>query len=140
MSSPTPNFQPISALGMMGSLIDGQLQDNEVQFESLKEAIPKPHVLDDQLLERTEKVYRDQLDFHWVFEEQLNRWARESLTASQQKEVTRLMGQNEKNKTVCEAILALAQELKKGTINRILEKDDLELGLDFLTGKIKLPS
>ena len=35
-------------------------------------------------------------------------------------------------------ILALADELKEGTIDRILEKDDFELGLEVFLGKWKL--
>jgi len=137
--SPTPNFYPISALPMIGSLIDGQVGDNAAQYKNLKQARGKPHVLDDELLERTEASYREQLGFHWVFEEQLSRWTRERLTASQQREVTRLVGQNEKNKVICEAILTLVEELKTGTIDRILEQDDLELGLDVLVGRIRPP-
>ncbi|MGO9057643.1 MAG: hypothetical protein ACLQU2_09695 [Candidatus Binataceae bacterium] len=35
------------------------------------------------------------------------------------------------------AILALAEELKSGTIETVLGKSDLELGLEFLLGKRK---
>jgi hypothetical protein len=35
-------------------------------------------------------------------------------------------------------ILSLADELKEGTINRILEKDDAELGLEVLMRKWKV--
>jgi hypothetical protein len=36
------------------------------------------------------------------------------------------------------AILALAEELKGGTIERVLEKSDIELALEVLSGKRKL--
>ena len=36
------------------------------------------------------------------------------------------------------AILALAEELRQGTIDRVLSKGDLELGLEFIMGKWKL--
>jgi hypothetical protein len=39
---------------------------------------------------------------------------------------------------VADAILALAEELRQGTIDRILSKSDVELGLEFLMGKRKL--
>jgi hypothetical protein len=36
------------------------------------------------------------------------------------------------------AILALAEELKRGTIDSVLAKTDLELGLEVFLGKRKL--
>ncbi len=134
-----PNFHPISALPMIASLIDGQLRDNEDQYKTLQEGREKPHVLDDQILDRLERLYREQLDFYPIYAEQLRRWTRESLSSEETREVERLTAANDRNKEVCEAILALVAELRKGSIDRILEMDDLELGLRVLTGEIKPP-
>jgi hypothetical protein len=38
-----------------------------------------------------------------------------------------------------ERILDLCNQIKKGTIDRIMEKDDLELGFETLTGQLKTP-
>ena len=38
---------------------------------------------------------------------------------------------------VAESILSLAEELQQGTIESVLRKSDLELGLEFLQGKRK---
>jgi hypothetical protein len=53
--------------------------------------------------------------------------------------VERLTKQVEQLQKMCQQILSLAAELGKGTIDRILEKSDIELALDILTGKLKLP-
>jgi len=49
-----------------------------------------------------------------------------------------LQGQVEKLRTNLSHILGLADEIKDKTIDKILEKDDLELGLDVLLGKHQL--
>ncbi len=137
--SPAPNFKPISALPLIRSMIVEQLRDNEIHYETLGEAREKPHVLDDEILDRTVTVHEEQLEFLGIYAEQLNRWSRERLSAEQANEVKHLAELNARSRKVCEAILALAAELKAGSIDRILEKDDLELGLEVLLGNLKPP-
>ena len=72
-------------------------------------------------------------------DEQLARWKKGQLDSNQRQEVEKLTKQAEELRKVCQQILSLATELKKGTINRILEKSDIELAMDVLTGKLKLP-
>ena len=57
------------------------------------------------------------------------------LTCSQQQEVDRLAAQIPTIRERITAILALAEELKGGTIEAVLAKSDAELGLEFLRGK-----
>jgi len=75
-----------------------------------------------------------------LYDEQLSRWKKEQLSDSQRQEVERLTKQMETLREVCEEILSLAVELKEGTIDRILEKSDIEIALEVLTGKLKLPN
>jgi hypothetical protein len=42
-----PDWQPISRLPLIGSMIDGMFQDAEEHYQTLLQASPKPHVLDD---------------------------------------------------------------------------------------------
>ena len=135
----TPNWQPISALPTIAYIIDGMLHDSQEQYSTLLEARSKPHVLDDEIVDNIFRVYNTQLEDASLFEKQLSRWKKEDLTSSQRQEVQRLTGQLEKLREVSQNILSLAEELKKGTINRILEKSDLELAMEVLTGKLKLP-
>jgi len=71
-------------------------------------------------------------------EEQLARWKKDDLTATQRQEVERLDGQLTRLREVIAAILALAEELKGGTIESVLAKSDIELALEMLSGKRKL--
>jgi len=132
-SKPEPNWHPIESLSMIANLIDGQLADVKEQYATLLEARSKPHVLNDAIVERTIKVYTEQLDFTWVFEKQLSKWKNEErLIPDQQTEIDRLLDQMKILNKVLVDILALSEELKLGTIEKVLAKSDLELGIEFL--------
>jgi signal transduction histidine kinase len=92
----------------------------------------RPQVLDDATVERSIKLHTEQRDFLWVFAEQLARWRNEQPMDAQRRELDRLEEQLERLRAVLDDILALAKELKQGTIERVLAKSDLELGLEAL--------
>src|SRR5208337_4665139 len=52
-----PDWQPISRLPLIGSMIDGMLQDAEEHYQTLLQASPKPHVLDDYTVGRVFEVF-----------------------------------------------------------------------------------
>lgn len=83
-------------------------------------------------MNRVKKVFTDQQKDLWVFDEQLKRWKSGSLSGEQRKEVERLAGQMLKLKEQIAVILELADELAKGTIEKVMAKSDLELGREFL--------
>jgi len=138
MNQETPNWQPVSALPMIASLIDGMVSGTTAQWETLQPARAKPHVLDSALVERIERIYTEQLDTSAPFLEQLSRWRKEPLSTEQSNEATRLEGQVATLRANLTNILDLAGEVKDHTIDKILEKDDLALGLDVLLGKHRL--
>ena len=49
----------------------------------------------------------------------------------------RLQTQAVKLKEVLQAILAFAEELKPNTIEKVLAKSDVEVAVDFLSGKLR---
>ena len=61
-SPPKVNWQPISALPLIATLIDGLLEEAEQQYENLQSCRPQPHVLDDYTVGRVIKVYTEQAD------------------------------------------------------------------------------
>jgi len=127
-----PQWQPISQLALIASHINGMLEAAQEQYQTLQPARAKPHVLDDYTVKRVIDVFTVQKNDLWVFEEQLKRWNAQSLTPRQQAEVQRLTTQMAQLRQVIGDILALADELKKGTIEQVLGTSDEELGLDFL--------
>jgi len=133
------NWQPISNLATVAFIIDGTLHDTKRQYELLLRARENPYTLDDYTVDRIFSVYTTQRDDISIYDEQLVRWKREQLDSDQRQEVERLTKQAGELRSVNQRILSLAVELRKETIDRIMEKSDLELAMDVLTGKLKLP-
>lgn len=132
------NWQPISALPLIASMIDGLLDEVEKQCANLRACRSKPHILDNYTVRRVIDVYTTQSGDVGLYEEQLSRWRNLNLAPSQRLEVDRLAAQIPTIRERITAILGLAEELKGGTIDTVLAKSDLELGLEFLLGKRKL--
>ncbi|MDQ2830003.1 MAG: hypothetical protein M3Y74_13260 [Chloroflexota bacterium] len=130
----TPIWQPSGKVFLVGTMIDGMLENAQEQYRTLLEARPKPPVLDDGIVGRLVEVYTAQRDDLWLWDEQLRRWADASLNRLRRREVERLQGQMAALHTVVDDILALADELGRGTIEQMLAKSDVEVGLEFLLG------
>ena len=129
---PTPHGQPLTALPLIASLIDGELADGQEHHATLLSVRDRPYVLDDATIERSLKLHTEQRDFLGVFAEQLARWRHEQPSSAQRRELDRLEGQLERLRAVLTNILQLAGEHQHGTIERVLAKSDLELGLEAL--------
>jgi hypothetical protein len=119
-------------LAMVATHIDGMLQADREQYETLLQAKPKPHVLDDFTINRVIAAFTTQRNDFGLFDQQLQRWAALPLTDDQRREVERLMEQMRLLRENNEQVLTLARELSKGTIEKVMAKSDVELGLEFL--------
>jgi hypothetical protein len=137
-SNQTPNWQPISFLPQIAEMIAGMLTSAQEVHGSLQQARTRPHVMDDYTLGRVREVHGTQLNDLWLYEVQLSRWTTESPTDRQRREIGRLTDQLTTLRHVLTLCLALTDEMKDGTIDQILAKDDVELAIEFLMGKRKL--
>ena len=135
-SSEHVNWQPISQMSLVDSMTDSALNDTADHIRTLSEARARPHVLDDATIDRVERVHSEQLEFIEIFAEQLRRWRDEGPSTAQRQELDRLEEQNRRLRQVTTEVLALAAELRKGTIDRIMAMSDLELGLQALLGTL----
>ena len=129
------NWQPISQMRLIASMIDTSLNDTREHLGTLTEAKDRPHVLDDATIGRVEQVHAEQMDYVEIYTQQISRWRNEHLSAAQASELDRMDKQNQRLRALTADILALASELRNGTIERVLEMSDLELGLQYLLGK-----
>ena len=129
---PTQQWQPSGKVFVFGTMIDRMLDGAQEQYQTLHEARPTPHVLDDATVGRLVEVYTEQRDDLWLFDEQLQHWSAEPLNVTRRREVERLQGQMVVLHKVVDDILTLAGELAGGTIETMLTKDDAELGLEML--------
>ena len=129
------NWQPISQMMLIASMIDTSLDDTREHLATLTKARAKPHVLDDATIDRVERVHTEQLEFVAIYTQQISRWREEKPSASQTRALDRMATQNQQLRDVTADVLTLARELRKGTIERVLGMSDQELGLQSLLGK-----
>jgi len=92
-------------------------------------------VLDDATIDRVEQVHTEQMDYVEIYTQQICRWRGEKPSAAQARELDRMDTQNQQLRALTADVLALASELREGTIERVLGMSDLELGLRHLLGK-----
>ena len=132
-----PHWQPIGFLPELAPMIDGMLESAEDVSQSLQQAEDRPHVMDDYTVGRVREVHGTQLNDLWLYEEQLARWSKADPTLAQRQEIDRLTHQLDRLRRVLTLTLALADELKEGTIDTIMAKSDIALAIEMLTGKRK---
>lgn len=131
-SSDPVNWQPISQMPLIAGMIDGAVDDTAEHLRTLAEVRARPHALDDATIDRIERVHDEQLEFVAIYAEQLRRWRADQPGTAQLRELERLIAQNDRLRQLTADVLALAQELRQGTIERIMAMSDLELGLQTL--------
>jgi hypothetical protein len=134
--SEQPNWQPLSQLPLIASLIDGGVAEATAQRQILTEARARPHLLDDATLDRVDQVYGEEQQWLGFCEEQLRRWQQDQPAPAEAREIARLATEIERLKPLVAEILALSAEIRTGTIDRIMEMSDLELGLKALLGQL----
>lgn len=135
----SPFEQPISQLPLVASLIDGGVEEAAAQRQILTEARTRPHLLDDATLDRVDQVYREEQEWLAGCEEQLRRWRQDRPSSAEEREIDRLAEEIERLKPIVAEILALSAEIRTGTIDRIMEMSDAELGLKTLLGQLPRP-
>lgn len=129
------NWQPISQMPLISSMIDTSLNDTREHLGTLSKAKDRPHVLDDATINRVERVHTEQMNYVDIYTQQISRWRTEKPSASQARELDRMEEQNQQLRDITADVLALASELRKSTIERVLGMSDLELGLQYLLGR-----
>jgi hypothetical protein len=132
MPTQQPNWQPISKLPLVLSVVEPWLKDIEENYASLRQAEDKPHVLDDATVARVTKVYTTQKEDILLYQEQVARWQKLDLTAQQKAQLDVLDEKVSRLAKTIDAILALAEKLSAGTIEKVMAKDDTQLGMEFL--------
>jgi len=128
------HWQPISFFPQISDMINGMLDAAQETYEPLRQI--KVH--DDYTIERIFEVTGQQVEDEWLYDEQLSRWMEnKNLKPAQRVEIQTLQAQMEALKQVNRKILAIAEEHKNKTIEKIMSKSDAELGMEFLLGKLK---
>jgi len=128
------NWQPIREMPLIAGMIDGALENTREHMKTLAEARTRPHVLDNATINRVERVHAEQLEFVDIYAQQISRWRTENLSKDQTRALDQMETQNGHLRAVTADVLALARELRQGTIERVLGMSDVELGLRTVLG------
>jgi hypothetical protein len=128
-----PTWQPLSALPMLTTHAAEGVRLAREHLETLSEA--HPYRLGDADVAgviQTWTVTRDDLD--QLFTEQGRRWQRQARGTRQQADVEHYCALVADERSLVEEILTLAHKLESVTIERLLAKSDLEIGLETMVG------
>jgi hypothetical protein len=129
---------PISKLSNFTWALDGWVENLEEQYKTILPAMDRPASMDDFTVNRIYEVIEQQKDDLPKWQNQLVKWQEiNNLSEEQQIEIKRLKKRTIEIKRLIKSILEMADKLKDETIESILNKDDGELAMDFLMGKIK---
>jgi len=105
---------------------------------TLDESRARPYSLDEATLARVRLVYGEQAEDVELYAEQLRRWQTGPLDGKQRQEIERLSTQVKSWRSEVATVLELADELKDQTIEALMRKSDLELGIEALLGQSRL--
>ncbi len=128
------NWQPISQIKLIAGMIDDALGDTSEHLQTLTRARARPHILDDATIDRVERVHTEQMEFVDIYTQQIARWRTEKPSPAQTRELDRMQERNQQLRVVTADVLALASELRKATIDRVVAMTNLVLGLQALLG------
>jgi DoxX-like family len=106
------------------------------EFHStLDAAWDRSYSLDEAIRARVRRVYREQAEDVELYAEQLRRWQAGSLSLAQRHDVDHLAGKVEQWRSAVAAVLELADDLNDTSIEALLRKSELEVGLEALLGR-----
>jgi hypothetical protein len=111
-----PLFHPDSHLSVVAGVIDVQLEDAEEHHRLLLTAAAGS--LDGAIVSRIVRVFTEEMAFLDLYDGQLARWRRGTLTPAQRREVERLCEQVARNRDVAGAILELTEDLRAPDCDR----------------------
>jgi hypothetical protein len=130
------------ALGMIPTYLEitaAQLHESLEQLKHLEPCKNKPYILDDEIVDRIIKLYSEKSELVAAGLQQCKFWRDQNPTSIQLADIEKIEKFSKRLQKTSEQILFLARHYKDHTINRILEKDDVELALDYLLGNLYDP-
>ena len=129
---PPIHWQPLRMLPTLTAMAEEARADSTDQLANFRAAQERPYSRDDTTLVHAERVYTEQGQFLAIYAEQCRRWQQSTSSPRQQQALSHLASVVAQATTINVAILALLPELKDFTIERLLQKSDLELGIEAL--------
>jgi hypothetical protein len=139
MSNKKQIYHPLSMITTMFDLISGTLDSSFEYLAQMKKCEDKPYALDDDIVKRSVNLYgAKQKEEIKAFLNQCSKWREQNPNKKQLDLVNQIEQKAQKLEEIRKEILVILNKIADKTINKIIEMDDLEVGMNFLEGKIKL--
>lgn len=139
MQKQQPTFHPITKAVTILEITRDMLDSSREQLRNMKSAKDRPYVLNEELISRPIKLYTEQNEDSNIFLQQCAIWRENELTEIQLYQVQEIENVTQELIKVNSQILSIVKTCKDFTIEKILEKDDVDLASEVLAGKIPLP-
>ena len=81
------SWYPIGDLPWFSQMLEEEIENVEELFTSFSEALPKPHILDDETIDRAIRFFNVKLELLGYPEQQADRWRQEATSSEEQKAV-----------------------------------------------------
>lgn len=128
-----PQWQPISMLAILTAHAEEGAQITAEHLATLREGVDQPYRLDDATVAGVIATFTTtRTDLVELFTEQGRRWQALDLDAMQRAGVARYVALVAQELALVEQILDTAAQLRSLTIEKLLAKSNLELGLEAL--------
>ena len=135
--NPQQKFYPISMLPTFVGQVDQLIETLEEKHKLFIEAQANPASLDDDIIDRALRIFQKNTEHIGCYYEQLIKWRKEALSDNHNKSLDVFAQKIAQARNLNTKLINLTNEIKETTINKILEKDDAELALDFLSKNLK---
>lgn len=134
-----PNWHTLTMLFTYVTLSKGELPAAQDQLQGLMACKDKPYLLDDHTINRIIKLSTSQKETTWIYLEQCNKWRQQNPSDEQLINIANVENNAKQLEIInCKMLELVNKYFKNHTIDSILKKDDVELAVDFLTGKLDL--
>ncbi|WP_157255093.1 hypothetical protein [Nonomuraea typhae] len=128
-----PNWQPLSMLATLTSHIESGIAMVRDQKATLEQGLAQPYRLDDATVTRAKKAFTQTAADNELFAEQGRRWAAEpGLAPAVRRRVEHYQSLVTEMTTETTAVLAIVDQLAAVTIEALMAKSDLEVGIEAL--------
>ncbi len=126
-------WQPISMLSTVACFIDRNIDNATEHVANLRYFHQRPYgTLDEHTVTRFIRLITTDFEYLDIFTEQLRRWKTECLAQPLRQEITRLEQQLPRLRALLTEAMSLARDMEERTIEKVMAKSHLQLGLEAL--------
>ena len=130
MPEEEPTWRPVGDVTMLTSVTVESVEFARECLETIVDA--GPYRLDDATVARMLRMWHDTSELNEVFAAQGRRWRQDALGTRHEGDVIHFCALVDEERALIDKILSIAQKLPDVTIERLLAKSDLELGIEAL--------